>query len=69
MKTVRTPTARGGESFTEAVAMLTRLPLSDAERAEDVRRLLAGEGTESGTEAGSVEKSRAVNDGRDGGKA
>jgi len=30
-----------GEHFAEAVAMLDRLPLSDAERAEAVRRLLA----------------------------
>jgi hypothetical protein len=31
-----------GEHFAEAVAMLARLPLTDAERAEAVRRLLAG---------------------------
>ena len=30
-----------GEHFAEAVAMLARLPLTDAERAEAVRRLLA----------------------------
>ena len=32
----------GGEDFAEAVAMLARPPLTDAERAEAVRRLLAG---------------------------
>jgi|GEM_PF-2454385 len=37
-----TETAPVGEHFAEAIAMLTRLPLSDAERAEAVRRLLAG---------------------------
>ncbi|MGD8451988.1 MAG: hypothetical protein PVJ57_09240 [Phycisphaerae bacterium] len=31
-----------GTSFTAALDMLARLPLSDAERAEAVRRLLAG---------------------------
>ena len=31
-----------GEHFAEAVAMLARLPLTDAERAEAVRRLLVG---------------------------
>jgi hypothetical protein len=31
-----------GDAFAEAVAMLARLPLSDTERAEAVRRLLAG---------------------------
>lgn len=31
-----------GEHFAEAVAVLARLPLTDAERAEAVRRLLAG---------------------------
>jgi hypothetical protein len=31
-----------GEHFAEAVAMLARLPLTDAERAEAVRRLMAG---------------------------
>jgi len=31
------------EHFAEAVAMLARLPLSDAERAEAVRRMLAGQ--------------------------
>ena len=37
-----TPDARpAGEHFAEAVAMLARLPLTDAERAEAVRRLLA----------------------------
>ncbi|MCK6458103.1 MAG: hypothetical protein L6Q92_16435 [Phycisphaerae bacterium] len=30
-----------GERFAEAVAMLARLPLTDSERAEAVRRLLA----------------------------
>lgn len=29
-----------GEHFAEAIAMLARLPLTDAERAEAVRRLL-----------------------------
>ena len=38
-----------GEHFAEAVAMLARLPLTDAELAEAVRRLLAGD------EFGSVE--------------
>ena len=33
-----------GEHFAEAVAMLARLPLTDAERTEAVRRLLAGAG-------------------------
>ncbi|MGD8453987.1 MAG: hypothetical protein PVJ57_19405 [Phycisphaerae bacterium] len=35
--------AAARERFAEAVAMLARLPLSDAERAEAVRRLLADE--------------------------
>ncbi|MBN2131355.1 MAG: hypothetical protein JW741_17775 [Sedimentisphaerales bacterium] len=34
-----------GEHFAEAVAMLARLPLTDAERAEAIRRLLAGHDT------------------------
>jgi len=33
-----------GERFAEAVAMIARLPLTDAERAEAVRRLLAPAG-------------------------
>jgi len=33
--------APAGDAFAEAVKMLARLPLSDAERAEAVRRLLA----------------------------
>ena len=35
------PAAGGATSFTEALAMIARLPLSDAEKAEAVRRLLA----------------------------
>jgi hypothetical protein len=35
----------GGDSgFADAVAAVMRLPLSDAEKAEAVRRLLAGKG-------------------------
>jgi hypothetical protein len=33
--------ASGGDSFAEAVAAIMRLPLTDPERAEAVRRLLA----------------------------
>ncbi len=38
------PTGPVGDHFAEAVAMLTRLPLTDAERAEAVRRLLVESG-------------------------
>jgi len=35
-----------GERFAEAIVMLERLPLSDEERAEAIRRLLKGESDE-----------------------
>ncbi len=35
------PAGPAGEHFAEALTMLARLPLTDAERAEAVRRLLA----------------------------
>jgi hypothetical protein len=37
------PGAAAGDHFAAAVAMLNRLPLTDAERAEAVRRLMAGQ--------------------------
>jgi hypothetical protein len=37
------PGAVAGDHFADAVAMLDRLPLTDAERAEAVRRLMAGQ--------------------------
>ncbi|MEX2212585.1 MAG: hypothetical protein WD768_00560 [Phycisphaeraceae bacterium] len=43
------PEIEHGESFADVVRMLDRLPLTDAERAEAVRRLLAGDAAKGGT--------------------
>lgn len=43
-----------GEHFAEAVAMLARLPLTDAERADAVRRMLAGTHEDNRDETGAT---------------